>query len=97
MSVTRSFTIELPADLAAQMPEGQSEQQQVVQLGLKQLRIQKALKEYQQGGCSLAYAAKQAGVSIREMIPFAYACGLEPGVDPDWLASELTPGQAAQL
>lgn len=97
MSVTRSFTIELPADLAAQMPKEQAERQQIIQLGLKQLRIQKALKEYQQGGCSLAYAAKQAEVSIREMIPLAYAYGLEPGVDPDWLASELPPEQAAQL
>jgi len=57
----------------------------------------KALEEYRQGDCSLAYAAKQAGVSLWEMIPFAYAYGLSPRVDPDLLEADLTLEQVAQL
>lgn len=56
--------IELPSELAEQMPEGQDERQQVIRLGLKHLRIQKALEEYRRGGYSLAYAAQQAGIFI---------------------------------
>jgi len=97
MSTVRTLIIELPLELAAQMPEKQAERQQVIVLGLTQLRIKKALEEYRQGDCSLAYAAKQAGVSLWEMIPFAYAYGLSPRVDPDLLEADLTLEQVAQL
>ena len=89
MSTVRTLIIELPLELAVQMPEKQAERQQVIVLGLIQLRIKKALEEYRQGDCSLAYAAKQAGVSLWEMIPFAYAYGLSPRIDPDLLKEEL--------
>ncbi|HEV2855168.1 MAG TPA: hypothetical protein VHC97_20405 [Thermoanaerobaculia bacterium] len=51
-------------------------------LGLREWRIRKALQAYKRGEVSLAYAAQQAGVSLREMIPLAYAHGLVPRVDP---------------
>ena len=97
MSTVQALTIKLPPELAAQMPKRQAERQQVVVLGLTQLRIKKALQKYQQGGCSLAYAAQQAGISLWEMVPFAYAYGLKPRIDPSLLEGELTPGQAARL
>ena len=40
----------------------------------------KALQAYKRGEGSLAYAARQAGISLREMIPLAYAHGLTPKV-----------------
>lgn len=67
----------------------------VLELGLRQWRIYQALEAYRHGQGSLAYAAEQAGVSVREIIPLAYAHGLIPVVDPDWLTSPLTPEQAA--
>ncbi|MGQ9625360.1 MAG: hypothetical protein ACUVV0_00450 [Anaerolineae bacterium] len=70
---------------------------EVERLGLKHLRIQKALEEYRRGGCSLAYAAQQAGISIREMIPLAYANGIEPRFDPAWLEMEPSLEQATRL
>lgn len=97
MSTVQALVIELPPELVAQMPEKQAERQQVIVLGLIQLRIKRALEEYRQGDCSLAYAAKQAGVSLWEMIPFAYAYGLSPRVDPDLLEADLTLEQVAQL
>jgi len=97
MSTMQVLTIKLPPELAAQMPKEQTERQQVVVLGLAQLRIKKALEKYQRGECSLAYAAQQAGISLWEMIPFAYAYGLEPRVDPSLLEGKLTLEQAARL
>lgn len=49
---------------------------------LDEERIREALHSYKRGEGSLAHAAQQAGVSLREMIPLAYAYGLAPRVDP---------------
>ncbi len=64
--------------------------------GLREWRVNKALQAYKRGEGSLAYAARQAGLSLREMIPLAYAHGLTPKVDPaDDL--EISESQAALL
>ena len=96
-NLEEGITIKVPPKLAEKMPSSQAEQQEIVRLGLVQWRVRKALEEYRQGGCSLAYAAKQAGIPLREMISFAYAYGLEPRFDEKLLQGELTLEQAAQL
>ena len=50
--------------------------------GLREWRVEKALQAYKRGEGSLAHAARQAGISLREMIPLAYAHGLVPKIDP---------------
>jgi hypothetical protein len=55
------------------------------------------LEDYRRGHGTLAYAAEQAGVSLREMIPLAYAYGLTPRIDPDWLSGPLSLDEAANL
>jgi hypothetical protein len=50
--------------------------------GTREERIRKALEAFKNGEGSIAYAARQAGISLREMIPLAYSDGLEPKVDP---------------
>ncbi len=65
--------------------------------GLRSLRIRKALDAYRRGKGSLAYAAEQAGVTLREMIPLAYAHGLTPKVDAALLDAPLSIEQAAEL
>jgi len=97
MVTKKVLTIEVPPELAEKMPSNQTERYEIVRLGFTQWRVKKALEEYRQGGCSLAYAAKQAGVSLREMISFAYAYGVEPRFDEKLLQGELTLEQAAQL
>ncbi|MCX9010300.1 MAG: UPF0175 family protein [Candidatus Methanoperedens sp.] len=37
------------------------------------MKIEKAIEKYKKGGVSLAKAAELAGISIREMVPIAYA------------------------
>ncbi len=73
------------AELAEQFPDGPAERQAVPELGLREWRVGQALDAYRRGEGSLAYAAQRAGISLREMIPLAYAHGLTPKVDPAWL------------
>lgn len=75
-----TVTIPLPEDLARQLPAEEGERQAVIELGLREWRIRRALESYGQGNGSLAYAAQQAGVPLREMIPLAYAHGFQPKV-----------------
>lgn len=73
-----TVSIAVSEELARQMPPDPIEQQEVLTLGLREWRIRRALEAYRRGEGSLAYAARQAGVSLREMIPLAYAHGLTP-------------------
>lgn len=97
MAAEKALTIKVAPELAEKMPSGEAERYEIIRLGLVQWRVRKALEEYRQGGCSLAYAAKQAEIPLREMISYAYAYGLEPRFDEKLLQGELTLEQAAQL
>jgi hypothetical protein len=53
---------------------------------------------YERGEGSLAFAARQAGVPMREMIPLAYAHGLEPRLAPELESKDrLALEEAADL
>ncbi len=84
-------------EVATQLPAEPAMRALVLELGLRQWRICQALEAYKNGQGTLAYAAEQARVSLREIIPLAYAYGLTPPVDSEWLDAPLTPEQAAQL
>ena len=89
------ISIPVPEELAEQLPTDPQDRQQVLVWGLREWKIQKALQAYRRGEGSLAYAAQQAGISLREMIPLAYAHGLVPKVDPGDL--NLSESQACNL
>jgi len=93
----KTITIRLPDALIKELPEEESTLFEILKLGVKQLKIEKALERYKKGGVSLARVAELAGISIREMIPLAYAHGLEPKYDEAILNSELTPETARAL
>ncbi len=94
-STKRIQSLRLPAILIDQMPRGVRAQREVITLGLQQWRVRKSLAKYRRGECTLAFAAQDAGVTLREMIPLAYAYGIEPAADlPD---RDLTPAEAARL
>lgn len=94
MAVTNS----LLEEFANRLPTDPAEQRQVLELGLRELRIRKALEGYRHGEGSLAYAARKAQVPLRQMIPLAFAHGLEPKIQPHLLEEEdLTLEQASFL
>lgn len=92
-----TITIKLPDYLAQKLPKEESVIQKVLELGLKQLEIEKAIEKYKKGGISLAKSAELAGVSIREMIPIAYVHGLEPPYDQLLMESPVTLEIAKKL
>ena len=90
-------TIPVSPEIAHELPPDPAVRAEVLAMGLQQWHVRRALEAYRRGEGTLAYAAQQAGVSIRQIIPLAYAYGLTPKVDPNWLSGELTPEQAARL
>lgn len=77
-----SVYFDLPPELADGLPDDPGDRAQVLELGPRQRRTGKALEAFAHGECSLAFAAERAGVPLREMIPLAYAHGLEPDYRP---------------
>ena len=90
-------TIPVSPEMAEELPPDPATRTELLTMGLQQWRLRQALEAYRRGQGTLAYAAQQAGVSVRQIIPLAYAYGLTPPVDPDWLSSDLSPDQAAEL
>jgi hypothetical protein len=94
----KTVSIPVPPRIAKQLPSQPGERERVLELGLREWRIQEALVAFERGEGSLAFAAQQAGVPLREMIPLAYAHGLEPRVAPELESkSQLTLEEAADL
>jgi predicted HTH domain antitoxin len=87
----KTITIQLPDYLVEELPMAESSIHEILKLGLKQLKIEKAIERYKKGGVSLAKVAELAGISIREMIPIAYAHGLEPKYDEALVESKISP------
>jgi hypothetical protein len=76
-----TVSIAIPEELERELPPDPQERQEVLILGLREWKVRKALEAYRRGEGSLAHAAQEAGISLREMIPMAYAHGLTPKVD----------------
>ena len=87
----------MPEHLAEELPEEESFIYEILKLGLKQLKIERAIERYKKGGVSLAKVAELASISIREMIPIAYAHGIEPKYDEALDKSEISPEMATKL
>lgn len=88
------LSIPVPEDLAHQLPSDPAERREVLVLGIREWKIRKALDAYRRGEGSLAFAAQQAGVSLREIIPLAHAHGITPRVDA---ANLVSLDQASRL
>ena len=91
-------SFDLPSEVADGLPDDPAERARVLELGLREWRVTRALDAFRRGQGTLSFAAEQAGVSLREMIPLAYAHGLEPRVPPELATDEtLTLEEAADL
>ena len=60
----------------------------ILERGLRALKIERVLDRYAQGGMSLGAAAHQAGVSQSELARHAYARGMEPPFSTETLTEE---------
>ena len=91
-----SVSIGVLEEFRDKLPSDPTEQLQVLELGLRELRIRKALDAFDRGEGTLAFAARRARIPLRQMIPLAYAHGLEPAIEPALLQDDsLTLEQAS--
>jgi hypothetical protein len=63
--------------------------QEIIQLGVYQFKVRRALKMYRDGTGSLGYLAEKAGLSKRDLICEARARGIEPLFDEQTVREEL--------
>ena len=63
--------------------------QEIVQLGIYQFKVRRALEMYQTGTGSLGYVAEKVGLSKRDLVREARARGIEPPFDEQTVREEL--------
>jgi len=86
----QSLTLQLPDLLAEKLRSAHQDfLLEVLERGLRELRIERVLALYARGGVTLGAAAEQAGVSQSELARHAYAHGLEPPFSSETLSEEL--------
>ncbi len=86
----RSLTLVVPDELARELDSvGEGLLIDLLELGLREFKIEQSLDRYARGGISFAAAAQQAGVSQSELARRAYARGMEPPFSLETLAEEL--------
>ena len=85
----QQVVIELPEDLAREVGSYRGRLQELVLLGLSQLKAQEALTLYTRGIVSFARAAEIAGLSGPEMIRQTRAFGIRPRWSEQMVEEEL--------
>jgi len=84
------ITVEVSEDLLKDIPlKDETVIRHIFELGLTQLKVEAALRRYREGGMSLGYAARLAGIPKREMILQARARGLMPRFSEQTVREEL--------
>ena len=85
-----SLTLELPEMLAEELrAANQDFLLEVLERGLRELKIERALELYTRGGFTFGAAADHAGVSQSDLARHAYARGLEPPFSAEMVDEEL--------
>ena len=84
-----TITIAIPDDLSAQLEPYRDQLDNVLRVGLREIKMAQALVLYKQGDLSLWKTARLAGVSLREMIQYAVAQGVRAVADDETLREEL--------
>jgi len=87
---TETLTLTLPESLARELDSASQDfLAELLERGLRDVRVERALERYAQGGMSFGSAAHQAGVSQAELARRAYARGMESPYSDETLAEEL--------
>jgi hypothetical protein len=88
---TETLTLTLPSSLAEELSSATQEfLAELLERGLREMRIERALERYSRGGMSFGAASHEAGVSQSELARQAYARGMEPPFSSETLAEDLS-------
>ncbi|MEW6607473.1 MAG: hypothetical protein AB1414_08475 [bacterium] len=86
----KTLTLEMPDTLAEEIKTADSRYIcELINLGIRYLKMENALLLLKNGNVSIGYAAKTAGVSEDEISTLAYARGLTPIFSKETLKEEL--------
>ena len=66
-----------------------SQLKEIIEMGIKQMKIEKALHLFKEGKISIARAAEVAGISLREMMLQVAARGIKPMYDQQMVKEEM--------
>jgi hypothetical protein len=88
--LTQKLEIDVPDDLAGELTAYQGRMQDVLVLGLRQIKIDEALALYRRGLISFGRAVELAGVGREELVRQAHATGVEPDWMEDTVREELS-------
>jgi predicted HTH domain antitoxin len=84
------MTLKLPDAIARELRSANEEfLLELLERGLREMKIDRALDLYGRGGLSFGAAAERAGVSRSDLSRHAYARGMEPPFSHETLAEEL--------
>ena len=87
---TESLTLTVPDSLARELDSvGKGLLIDLLERGLRDIKIEQALDRVARGGISFGAAARQAGLSRSDLARHAYARGMEPPFSAETLAEEL--------
>ncbi|UCC89911.1 MAG: UPF0175 family protein [Anaerolineales bacterium] len=84
-----TVTIAIPDDLSAQLEPYRDNLDDLLRIGLREVKVEQSLALFKKGNISLWKAARMAGVSLREMTQYAVAQGLRAAVDEETIREEL--------
>jgi hypothetical protein len=88
--LTETITLKLPISLAKELNSAnQTFLINILERGLRDLKIEQALNQYIQSDMSFGAAAEQANVPQSILARYAYAKGIEPPFSHETLAEEL--------
>ena len=88
--MTDTVTLEIPGQWIAGLDlDQEADVEEIVRLGLYQLRVRRALEMCRAGAGSLGYVAEKMGLSKRDLIREARISGLEPPFDEQTVGEEL--------
>ncbi len=88
--MSEEVTITIPSELAQELDStGRELLVEILERGLRELKIERVLDRYGRGGISFGAAAHQAPASQSELARHAYARGMEPPFSAETLAEEV--------
>jgi len=85
----KPLTLEVSESLLDELGPYRDNLDDLLAVGLRQVKLESALALFKRGDISLWKAARMAGVSLRQMTQQAVAQGLRPALDEETIAEEL--------
>ena len=87
--VMDKITIEISDELLRELEPYRNQLDELLRIGLRELKMAQALGIYRKGGLSLGKAARLAGVSRREMAQYAVSQGVLAAHDEEMIREEI--------